>query len=185
MWVDPKIVDNYNSAAWHIINQYGYFELVQHIKEEPKGFFGNVVSSLKAATMAKIPEFRVYYCSPNNISRYIIAESETEEGILKNWNFVSEHIARKAEEMKSGLSAKEKETILNDFVILKVQSLVHSESDNEEYQNSEAVVNQFHQQFPQFVDEKLITSYTCSLTQSGKLFRGTAFLTRKYIFLHL
>lgn len=184
MWIYPEEVLLKN-GFWENEKSTLYFVL-QHRKGHGKStsFSSIFVGTYDSIFDRKPPPYRILHQTPKSEVYYHIASATTKQEILTDWQWLFDNLSLT-------LGKFEKEDEITEFVLCKIQSLIATNRDVEEFADEDSNTKEFKstrqiffRRFNLPQDEELVNYYSCSYWKGRFPSQGWIYLSVNYCCFH-
>ncbi|XP_054734320.1 TBC1 domain family member 9 [Anastrepha obliqua] len=176
MWIKPKEM-LMPPAFWIDEMQSKYFVLQKRRGHgETRSFTSLLVNTLDSVWDTKPPPYRILHQTPNSEVYYEIAIGLTQEEIVKDWEWLAEHLFKVLNEMES-------EEEITNFTICKIQSLnaQNNKDESDESANFKVAASKFQQLFEMPKEERLVNTYACTYVKNKIPHQGNLYISLNHI----
>ncbi|XP_067644992.1 TBC1 domain family member 9 [Eurosta solidaginis] len=176
MWIPPNEI--YFPPAFWIDEMHSKYFVLQKRRghDEPRSFRSLLVNTLDSVWDTKPPPYRILHQTPHSEVYYEIAIGLTQEEIVKDWEWLAEHLFKVLNEMES-------EEEITTFTICKIQSLnaQNNQDESNESANFKVAASKFQQLFEMPKEERLVNTYACTYVKNKIPHQGNLYISLNHI----
>lgn len=179
MWIHPK--ESLLPTTFWVTEMKSKYFLLQTRKghgQQSSGLASLLVGTIDSVFDTKPAPYRILHQTPSSEIYYEIAIASTHEEIIKDWEWLSEHLFKVLNEM-------ENEEEITNFTICKIESLythnTQNIDDSSKSSDFKVIEAKFRKDFKMSDDEQLVNYYSCNYLKNKLPRQGHLYLSLNHI----